>query len=171
MNYTIKQSKLEDLSEIFARYEAAAAFQRSKKTVVVWPHFDREMVRKEIVEGRQWKLLQNNAICCVWAIAFNDPQIWGERDKDPSIYIHRIATHPNARGQHMVKKIVEWAIAYAKENQKTHLRLDTLGNNKRLIDYYQSAGFNFLGMFPLKDTKGLPAHYHTAPACLFEIKL
>ncbi|MDG1054111.1 MAG: GNAT family N-acetyltransferase [Flavobacteriaceae bacterium] len=171
MNYTIEKSTLEDLDEIFERYTDAATFQRNKETVVVWPNFDRTLVEKEILEGRQWKLIQNNTICCVWAVAFSDPQIWEERDKDPSVYIHRIATHPNARGQQMVKKIVDWAIPFAKRIKKTHLRLDTLGNNTRLIEYYQSAGFDFLGMFPMKNTAGLPDHYHTAPVCLFEIKL
>ena len=71
----------------------------------------------------------------------------------------------------MVKKIVDWAIPYAKKKKKTHLRLDTLGNNTRLIEYYQSTGFDFLGMFSIKNTKGLPDHYHTAPVCLFEIQL
>ena len=171
MNYTIEKSTLEDLPEIFKLYEAAAAFQRIKKNVVVWPSFDPALVEKEILEERQWKLIFNNSICCVWAIAFNDTQIWEERDKDPSIYIHRIATNPAARGQQMIKKIVDWAIPYAKKKKKTHLRLDTLGNNTRLIEYYQSSGFNFLGIFPMKNTEGLPDHYHTAPVCLFEIKL
>lgn len=171
MSYTIEKSTLEDLPEIFSRYRDAAAFQRTKKKVVVWPNFDPALVEKEILEGRQWKLVQDNRICCVWAIAFNDPQIWEERDKDPAVYIHRIATHPAARGQQMVKKIVEWAISYAQKKKKTHLRLDTLGNNTRLIEYYQIAGFDFLGMFPIKNTEGLPEHYHTAPVCLFEIKL
>ena len=171
MNYTIEKSSRVDLPEIFNRYKAAAAFQRSKKKVVVWPNFDRALVEKEILEGRQWKLVQNNSICCVWAIVFNDPQIWEERDKDPAVYIHRIATHPDARGQQMVKKIVEWAKVYAKKKQKKFVRLDTLGENTRLIAYYQEMGFDFLGMFPMKNTEGLPEHYHTAPVCLFEIKL
>lgn len=171
MNYSILQSSLDDLPAIFSHYEAAAAFQKSKKTVVVWPDFELALVEREILEGRQWKLVQDGIVCCVWAVAFNDPQIWEERDIDPSLYIHRIATHPTARGMQMVQKIVHWAIPYARELNKTHLRLDTLGENKRLIEYYQSVGFTFLGLFPMKNTKGLPAHYHTAPVCLFEIKL
>ena len=63
MNYTIEKSTLEDLDEIFERYTDAATFQRNKETVVVWPNFDRTLVEKEILEGRQWKLIQNNSIC------------------------------------------------------------------------------------------------------------
>ena len=49
--------------------------------------------------------------------------------------------------------------------------LDTLGNNVKLIEHYTNAGFQFLGIFDLKNTSALPPHYQNTPACLFEIKL
>ena len=147
------------------------AFKRLKKTVVVWPKFATSLVLQEINEERQWKLLIDGEIACVWAIAFSDPQIWEEKDHDPAIYIHRIATSSKFRGLKLVKKIVDWAKEYAIKKEKKYVRLDTLGENTRLIEYYQQMGFTFLGMFPLCNTEGLPAHYHSAPACLFEIKL
>ena len=107
----------------------------------------------------------------VWVIAFQDPQIWEERDRDPAIYIHRIATAPQFRGRALVKHLVQWAKVYAEKQQKKFVRLDTLGENTRLIAYYQEMGFDFLGIFPLKNTAGLPTHYHNTPACLFEIQL
>jgi ribosomal protein S18 acetylase RimI-like enzyme len=110
-------------------------------------------------------------IACVWATTFNDEQIWEERNADAAVYIHRIATNPEYRGNNYVAVIVGWARQYAKDNGKGFVRLDTLGNNTKLISYYINAGFNFLGMFDLKNTEGLPAHYNNVPACLFEIKL
>ena len=172
MNYHISACEATDIPTIFERYETAKAFQESKLTVTVWPDFSAAMVATEVAEKRQWKLVHEDTIICVWAIAFNDPNIWEERDADPSIYIHRIATHENYRGKELVKKIVDWAKPYAKSKNKTHIRLDTIGNNTRLIEYYQSAGFDFLGMFPITNPESLPAHYCTGdPACLFEIKL
>lgn len=167
----IKNSTCEDIDSIFRLYQHAMDYQISKKTVVVWPHFKRELVTTEIAENRQWKLIINRTIVCVWAIAFSDPQIWEEKDKDSALYIHRIATHPEYRGQQLVSKIVDWAIDYAKAKNIHYVRLDTLGHNQRLIDYYQSAGFDFLGIFNLKNTSKLPAHYQNQPACLFEIDL
>ena len=50
--------------------------------------------------------------------------------------------------------------------------LDTLGKNVKLIEHYTNAGFDFLGLFDLKSTAGLPLHYQTTKGCcLFEIKL
>ena len=140
--------------------------------MVVWPEFEKQLVATEIAEKRQWKLIIDDKIACVWAITFNDEQIWEERNKDAAIYIHRIATHPEYRGRNLVSAIVDWAKLYAKQNGKNYIRLDTLGNNTKLIEHYKNAGFDFLGMFNLKSTQGLPGHYqNNDPACLFEIKL
>jgi ribosomal protein S18 acetylase RimI-like enzyme len=167
----IESCTTDDISEIFRLYRIASEYQRLKKTVVVWPEFEVQLVETEIAEGRQWKLIIDQKIACVWVITFSDEQIWEERNTDAAIYIHRIATNPNFRGKNFVSIIVEWAKEYAKSIGKDFVRLDTLGNNIKLIEHYTNAGFNFLGMFDLKNTDGLPDHYHNVPACLFEIKL
>ncbi len=140
--------------------------------MVVWPEFERSFIEKEIHEYRQWKLSIEDVIACNWAITFNDKEIWGEKDKNDSIYIHRIATNPTMRGNRYIDKIVEWAVNYAKEMGKNFIRLDTLGNNTKLIEHYTSAGFEFLGIVRLIDVANLPGHYHKEPnCCRFEIKL
>ena len=167
----ITNSNAADIDEIFQLYAMASAYQKTKN-VVVWPNFERQLVEKELAENRQWKLIIDNQIACVWAITFNDPEIWEERDADAAIYIHRIATNPDFRGHHFVKIIVDWAKTYAKEIHKDYVRLDTLGNNTGLIKHYTSAGFDFLGLFELQSTAGLPQHYQdTKGCCLFQIKL
>lgn len=168
---SIENSTLTDITEIYRLYRLAAGYQRSKKTVVVWPEFARELIETEIKENRQWKMLINDQIACSWVTTFSDEQIWEERNADPAVYIHRIATNPVFRGNNFVFRIVPWAIAYARQQGKNYVRLDTLDNNTRLIQHYQEAGFHFLGMFDLKNTDGLPDHYHNVPACLFEIKV
>ncbi len=167
----IQNSNINDIDDIYRLYGLASAYQREKKTVVVWPEFERTLIETEIAENRQWKLLIDGTITCVWATTFSDAQIWEDKNEDPAVYIHRIATNPDFRGHHFVQIIVDWAKEYAKEHQKKFVRLDTLGNNTGLIALYASVGFNFLGLFDLKNTSELPAHYQDAPACLFEIVL
>tara|TARA_R110001592_G_scaffold245852_1_gene507444 strand:+ start:2933 stop:3451 length:519 start_codon:yes stop_codon:yes gene_type:complete len=167
----VKNVNIEDIDEIFRLYKIASNYQKSKKTVVVWPDFDREMVSQEIAEHRQFKLLINDKIACIWAITFSDAQIWEKRNEDPAIYIHRIATNPKFRGHNFVGSIVEWAKDYAKIHNKQYIRLDTIGDNTRLITHYCNCGFNFLGMFELPNVDELPPHYKEGPACLFEIDL
>jgi ribosomal protein S18 acetylase RimI-like enzyme len=168
---SIENSTNADIPEIFRLYRIASDYQRQKQTVVVWPEFAPELVATEIAENRQWKMLIDGQIACVWATTFSDEQIWEEKNNDAAVYIHRIATNPNFRGQNFVGKIVEWAKKYALKNNKDFVRLDTIGENTGLIKHYTNSGFDFLGMFELKDTTGLPDHYHNAPAALFQIEL
>ncbi len=158
-----------DIDDIFRLYRLAAAYQVAVKGTVVWPDFERNMVAQELVEGRQWKLVVGDTIACVWAITFSDPEIWGARNVDPAVYIHRIATNPDFRGQGFVAAIVEWARNYARQHQKKFVRLDTVGENYGLIAHYTACGFEYLGLTQLTDTAGLPAHYHDATVSLFEL--
>jgi ribosomal protein S18 acetylase RimI-like enzyme len=167
----IENVRLEEIDEIFRLYAVASAYQKSKKTVVVWPEFDRGMVTNEIIENRQFKLLIDDRFACVWAITFSDAQIWEKRNEDLAIYIHRIATNPDFRGRDFVGAIVSWAKDFAKSHGKQYIRLDTIGDNTRLIDHYCKCGFNFLGMFELANVDELPPHYKEGPAGLFEIDL
>jgi GNAT superfamily N-acetyltransferase len=168
---TIKNSSISDIDEIFKQYQLASKYQESKKNVIVWPIFNRKMVEIEIAENRQFKLLIENEVACIWAITFSDAQIWEARNKESALYLHRIAVNPDFRGNNYVDTIVAWAKEFAIEKGIQFIRLDTLGENTKLIEHYKSAGFDFLGLFNLKNTSNLPDHYKLAPVCLFEIDL
>src|SRR6476469_107438 len=154
----IKNCSLADADTILALYEYAMQLQTQKNSVV-WPRFTKSFIEDEIRESRQFKLLIDGQVACNWAITFDDREIWGDREYNNAIYIHRIATHPGFRGSRCIDDIVAWAKMYAAAMGKSYIRLDTLGNNTRLIQHYSSAGFNFLGITTLADTKNLPAHY------------
>ncbi len=166
----ITNSNTADIPEIFRLYGHATAFQKTKKCVQ-WPEFSLELVSNEIAENRQWKIMIGQEVACVWAVTYEDPEIWGEKDADKAMYIHRIATNPEFRGQHLVEQIVTWSKAYAHENKLDYIRMDTVGENLGLISHYKKCGFQFLGLSKLKDTKSLPAHYHNECVSLFQIKL
>jgi ribosomal protein S18 acetylase RimI-like enzyme len=166
----IQNSTLKDLEEIFRLYQLATDFQKSKNRVN-WPEFSKVMVTKEIEEKKQYKVLIDTKIACVWAIAISDPLIWQEKNKDKAIYIHRIATNPEFKGNNLVSQIVNWAKIYAEKHQIEYIRMDTVGENLGLINYYKKCGFNFLGLSKLKKTTGLPAHYKNAIVSLFEIEV
>lgn len=168
---TITNSNKEDISEIFRLYKLATEYQKVKFPENLWPVFDEDLIATEITENRQYKLVIENKIACVWAITYSDPQIWENSENDSSIYIHRIATNPDFRGNNFVKKIVDWSKGFANDQKKQFIRMDTCGNNVRLINHYKSSGFKFLGMKKLKNTSELPSHYHNADVCFFEIEL
>jgi ribosomal protein S18 acetylase RimI-like enzyme len=166
----IENSNHQDIEEIFRLYCLATDLQRTKN-IVLWPEFEKNLIETEIDEKRQWKIVINNKIACIWAVAFSDPQIWGEKNADPAIYIHRIAANPEFRGQNLVAEIVDWAKKYAEKNHKRFIRMDTVGENTPLINYYKKCGFDFLGLTKLGNTDELPGHYHNAEVSLFEINI
>ena len=165
----IENSTPADLETIFRFYSAATQYQKKRFPDNTWPQFERSLVETEIAENRQFKLLEDGEIVCVWAVTYNDPELWQDDDGESSLYIHRIATSPEARGRQYVKQIVQWARQFAKD--KRFIRMDTCGENTRLIQHYQNCGFEFLGIKKLKDAGSLPAHYHGAEVCYFQIAL
>jgi ribosomal protein S18 acetylase RimI-like enzyme len=166
----IQNCNLNDTDAILQLYQAARNLQ-TQRQMVVWPHFDPAFIETEIRENRQWKLLADDGtIACNWAVTFADKEIWGERDLSDAIYIHRLCTNPQLRGNRFVETMVQWATSYARQLGKPYVRLDTLGNNTGLIKHYTSAGFTFLGIHRLTDTTTLPQHYQNEPnCCLFEL--
>lgn len=160
-----------DVTQILELYQAARNLQIQRQ-MVVWPTFEAAFIEREIAQHRQWKLVIEGQIACNWAITFEDLEIWGALDQHDAIYIHRICNNPLFRGKRYIDQIVSWAAPYATAQQKRYVRLDTLGNNTKLIAHYTSAGFRFLGMERLTDTATLPQHYQDEPnCCRFEIDL
>lgn len=168
---TISNSTLDDIPEIYRLYELARNFQKIKFPGNIWPEFDKDFIATEVIENRQFKLVIDNKIACIWAITFNDAKIWEEKENNDAVYLHRIATNPDLRGMNFVQLIADWSTDFGKKENKKFIRMDTCGQNVRLINHYKNAGFQFLGMKKLKDSSGLQKHYQNADVCFFQINL
>ncbi|MEP7142434.1 MAG: GNAT family N-acetyltransferase [Ferruginibacter sp.] len=166
----IINSTKDDIGKIFILYDAAVAYQKTKFDKH-WQGFDAQLIEQEVNENRQFKILVDDTIVCIFAITFNDALIWGERDKAPSVYIHRIVTDPGFHGNNYVKNITAWAIRYANKNGKKFVRMDTWGDNQKLIGYYENCGFKFVGLSGILSGENLPRHYQGIRLSLFEIDL
>lgn len=166
----ITKCELLDHDVIFDLYNEAIAFQKTKNCAV-WPAFATQDVTAAIKEKRQFKIVIDNQIACVWTYTFEDKSIWGERDKNDALYIHKIATNSNFKGRNLVKEIISFSKNYATLKDKFFLRMDTVGENTNLISYYTKFGFDFLGLFKLENFDDLPAHYYNANVSLFEMRI
>ena len=74
----IENSKLIDITIILDLYKIATDYMKSKNQVY-WPEFPKELITNEIEENRQWKLLIDRKIACIWATTMNDELIWGNK--------------------------------------------------------------------------------------------
>jgi ribosomal protein S18 acetylase RimI-like enzyme len=163
----ILNTTINDLDTIFQFFDAAIAYQK-KNGFELWPTFERKLIETEIAEKRHWKIIEDGKIACVFSVMYNDPVIWLEKDKDPAVYLHRIAVNPEFRGKGMVRKIKDWALKHAKEMNKKFLRMDTWGNNEHIRNYYIRCGFHYIGQQYLTKTEGLPEHYGGNVLSLFQ---
>ena len=166
----IVNCEITDIPQMQEYYDIAREFQKSIK-MRHWLSFDEALLTKEINEKRQWKILEEDEMACIFMTAYEDPYIWGEKNSDPSVYIHRIVTHTKWRGHNYTVKIIDWAKAHAKALEKKFLRMDTWGDNAKLIDYYINCGFNYVETLTPESTANLPAHYSCISLSLFEIKV
>ena len=167
---TIQNSIKEDIGTIFQLYDAATDLQK-KLAPKHWKGFDRKLIEKEIDEKRHWKIMDEGQLACTFATTFNDAVIWGEKNDQPALYIHRIATHHDFRGRSYVNRIVEWAEEFARANGKDFIRMDTGSGNQRLNDYYIRCGFEYLGIVQMGDAGDLPEHYQNGSFSLFEMQV
>jgi len=170
MTMKIMKSTLDDTQSIMQLYQFAIQLQK-EKNAVPWGEISKAQIKKEIQEGRQYKLMVNDEIASIWVYTYSDPEIWQEKNRDSAIYIHRIATNPKFRGQNRVGNLFAFTEKYAKENHYKLMRLDTAGWNQGLIKLYTNNGFRFLGTTKIKDTRNLPSHYKNVDVCLFERKI
>jgi ribosomal protein S18 acetylase RimI-like enzyme len=128
------------------------------------------LIETEVAENRQWKIVIDDQVACIFALTFNDVIFWKEKDLQPSIYIHRIVTNPKFRGIGFVNIIIDWAKTYCQTNGKEYIRLDTWSDNLKLMAYYVGCGFEHVDTIDLDNTEGLPIHYKGTLA-LFQIKV
>ncbi len=160
-----------DIDTIFDLYEKAIEFQKTKFDKH-WLGFDAAPVNKEIAEKRLWKIVIEGETACIFSVAYSDPMIWGEKSADdPAMYIHRIVTNPNFRGRGFVTSITKWSKEHARSKGLRYVRMDTWGDNQKLIDYYQANGFKFLGLTTPEISDALPKQYHGISLGLFEIDI
>ncbi|MBL7804884.1 MAG: GNAT family N-acetyltransferase [Saprospiraceae bacterium] len=159
-----------DIDAIFVLYDHAIAHQKAVSDQY-WLPFERARVEAELAAGCIWKIVVEGQIACVFLVAYSDPHIWGERDRDPSVYLHRIATNPDFRGRNFVAAIVEWAKHHGRALGKKYLRLDTWADNLRLKTLYEHCGFRFLGVERPANPAALPSHYSTVVLGMFEMEI
>ena len=159
-----------DIDSIFELYEKGTVYQKSVAEKH-WRGFERSLVEEEIKENRQWKIIMDGQIACVFVITFSDPILWKEKNNDLAIYIHRIATHPDFRGNSFVMHIVDWVKKFGKESGKKFIRMDTGSGNDKLNNYYIHCGFKYLGVIQYGGAENMPEHYKKGSSSLFEIEI
>lgn len=77
-------------------------------------------------------------------LQWSDPVFWRDALPDAG-YVHKLAVSRVYGGRGLGLAMLEWAENMASARGKKFLRLDCLADNKRIREYYESAGFKHVG--------------------------
>lgn len=69
------------------------------------------------------------------------PVTWLTPADTKSIYIHRLAVHPDFQGQGIAQQLMDFAEDFARRNGYVSVRLDTFSQNPRNNRFYQKRGY------------------------------
>lgn len=169
-NYRVENSTMEDLDFICWMYEEAIKYQK-KNNYFGWESIDKIHLKNEIKNKLNFKITQGNDILCVFGVVFSDPLIWREKDKETSIYLHRIVVNPNFKGQKQFEKVLQWAKGYSVENGLDTIRMDTWTKNPAIIEFYKKYGFKVVEEYKTGDTDKLPEQHRNLDITLLEYRL
>jgi len=137
----------------------------------VWEAIDMSGLKCDIENKLQYKILKGNDMLCIFSIQFCDPYIWKDRDQNDAIYLHRIVVNPNFKGQKQFQHVLFWAKQFIRAHNLRFIRMDTWADNNRIIDYYKSFGFRFVGNCQTTDVPELPIQNRNLNLALLEIEL
>lgn len=105
--------------------------------------------RKDIKEQSLYVYENKGAIIgCIMFSQEKDPlynSIHWLTDDYKNLYIHRLAVHPNNQKQGIARQMMDFAGAYAMQEQIISIRLDTFSKNLRNIRFYKARGYTKLG--------------------------
>jgi GNAT superfamily N-acetyltransferase len=119
-----------------------------------WPlPFPREQLAAAIDRGEVYVVeAEDGEAVATVSMLLDDPEYWGVRPPD-AVYVHKLAVRRDRAGRGIGAAIVEWANAEAAEAGREFLRLDCLGDNPHIRDYYEDLGFQHRGDLVLDGRK------------------
>ncbi|MEO6190835.1 MAG: hypothetical protein ABIO44_11220 [Saprospiraceae bacterium] len=159
----------DDIEQIIKLYTVAIEFQKNISNQN-WLDFDRSNIMVEIGNQLIWKIVRDNKIVGLFNILLNDEVIWGEKENNLSIYLHRIVAERSLPLK-LMPLIISWAREYAQSIGRNFIRMDTWSDNPKLIEYYMNLGFKNLGSFQAANPNCVPANYSSISLALLELQI
>ncbi|HVZ55458.1 MAG TPA: GNAT family N-acetyltransferase [Chitinophagaceae bacterium] len=167
MEFVITSAEQGDLPVMYELFEEAIRFQKSRG-YFGWTGYDKAFIQSDLNHGRLFKLVEAGEMVCMFSLCYRDPLIWRDREKGDALYLHRIVLNQKFRGNRTFQKILDWAVARARDKNLTYIRMDTWAENEKIIAYYQSFGFRYLEEYTTPDTEWLPSQHRNLRVALLD---
>lgn len=149
--YTIRIATEEESNSIITLLKEVAQWLQHKE-VNQWQYLLGGEATAEILEGISEKytyvVTKEDEIVGTVTVSPKqnewDERIFGKEEVSDSLYIHRFAVKRKYKGN----GIGEWILKWVEENvqhDKEFLKLDCVGHNRTLNDFYKKNGFEYVG--------------------------
>ena len=146
----IRKAKLSDLAAIKKLTEACAVSMQEKGIFQWNEHYPSlEKLQLDIEKEELYVLEEEEKIHGIVVLTpeMDEEYIpieWLTPNKN-NLYVHRLATDPQAWGSGNGRKLMDFAEAFAKEHDYASVRLDTFSKNERNQKFYEARGYKRLG--------------------------
>ncbi len=109
---------------------------------------DDEEIKSAIEQNYTYKVLRDDLMIATFTLSPKqsewDEHIFGKDEAYDSMYLHRLAVHPQYMNQGVGKKILNWIPANLGDGKK-FIKLDCVADNVKLNQFYQDNGFEYIG--------------------------
>lgn len=159
----IRKGKITDIPAIMAMIRACAE-SMTGKGIYQWNEhypnssaFENDLKRNELYVLEINSKINGTIVISTLMDKEYLPIKWLTESKD-NIYIHRLAIHPSSQGKGYAQHLMNFAKAYAIENNYSSIRLDTFSKNKRNQKFYELRGYQQLGDIYFPKQSEYPFH-------------
>jgi ribosomal protein S18 acetylase RimI-like enzyme len=154
---------------VFRDFWNAALSRQKTVGSQLWPPYPAEKIEVEILSGLHFSVfLPDDQLAGYFSLTLSDKTIWEEKERGDAVYIHRMCANPACKGMNLASAILTWASGFAAGAGRKFVRMDTWGDNPRLVKYYVACGFRHIGNRQLGLVPDLLPHYNNLNLALFE---
>ena len=168
--FNIQPTNLKDLPSIYNFFDQAIDYQK-RNNYPVWPDYDKGLLIRDIEENKQFKLVVDDQMACVFTICYEDKIVWREKDTGDSLYLHRVAVNPIFKGNRLFGHINNWCAKRAEKNNLLYVRMDTWADNPSLVNYYMEFGYEIVEYFMTPDSDELPIQQRGNNVVLLQLEV
>lgn len=160
---TISLSEKHQLDEIYSLTNSCAANLISKG-VYQWNenYPPKSKLAEDISRGELYCITNDDKIIGIIVITEKEDIEYKNIDwltpQGSSLYIHRLAVHPNHQGKGYAKELMDFAESFAKSMDYASVRLDTFSKNLKNNLFYKNRGYKQLSDVFFPNQSELPFH-------------
>ena len=145
----IRSAKILEIPEILMLTQACAQDMISRGILQWNEHYPSAKVfTEDIKKDRLYVLEQDSKIIGIIALCTDIDEEYKAvtwlTDHDHSLYVHRLAVHPDHQGKGNARKLMDFAEQHARVHGFSSIRLDTFSQNKRNQRFYEQRGYTRL---------------------------